>query len=159
MRLEDALGLDMAEVLPGDKRKAVEALRDRLAALTTEQRAAIQLLHEAIELGVEHFDTAEMYAAGGAEEVVGHGPGGVHAADAAVDGGGLGNLRDGIAGPSLGPVLSSLIHQGVETLEQAAFLREKGCAFAQGFFFSKPLPEAAMTALLPGAPRRASWNG
>ncbi len=33
-----------------------------------EQIAAIKLLHEAIELGVEHFDTAEMYGIGGANE-------------------------------------------------------------------------------------------
>jgi aryl-alcohol dehydrogenase-like predicted oxidoreductase len=34
----------------------------------TEQGAAIKLLHEAIELGVEHFDTAEMYGMGSANE-------------------------------------------------------------------------------------------
>ncbi|MET0026689.1 MAG: aldo/keto reductase [Candidatus Thiodiazotropha sp.] len=34
----------------------------------TEQGAAIRLLHEAIELGVEHFDTAEMYGVGSANE-------------------------------------------------------------------------------------------
>lgn len=34
----------------------------------TEQNAAIRLLHEAIELGVEHFDTAEMYGIGSANE-------------------------------------------------------------------------------------------
>lgn len=34
----------------------------------TERGAAIKLLHEAIELGVEHFDTAEMYGIGGANE-------------------------------------------------------------------------------------------
>ena len=33
-----------------------------------EQSAAIKLLHEAIDLGVEHFDTAEMYGIGGANE-------------------------------------------------------------------------------------------
>lgn len=37
----------------------------------TEQRAAIQLLHEAIELGVEHFDTAEMYGIGANESLLG----------------------------------------------------------------------------------------
>lgn len=36
----------------------------------TEQRAAIKLLHEAIELGVEHFDTAEMYGVGCANELL-----------------------------------------------------------------------------------------
>jgi len=35
-----------------------------------EQRAAIKLLHEAIELGVEHFDTAEMYGIGSANETL-----------------------------------------------------------------------------------------
>ncbi len=35
-----------------------------------EQTAAIKLLHEAIELGVEHFDTAEMYGIGGANEAL-----------------------------------------------------------------------------------------
>jgi aryl-alcohol dehydrogenase-like predicted oxidoreductase len=33
-----------------------------------ERSAAIQLLHEAVELGVEHFDTAEMYGVGCANE-------------------------------------------------------------------------------------------
>jgi aryl-alcohol dehydrogenase-like predicted oxidoreductase len=33
-----------------------------------ELRAAVKLLREAIELGVEHFDTAEMYGIGGANE-------------------------------------------------------------------------------------------
>ncbi len=35
-----------------------------------EQSAAIKLLHEAIELGVVHFDTAEMYGIGGANETL-----------------------------------------------------------------------------------------
>lgn len=34
----------------------------------TEQREAIKLLHEAIEMGVEHFDTAEMYGIGSTNE-------------------------------------------------------------------------------------------
>lgn len=34
----------------------------------TEQAAAVRLLHEAIELGVEHFDTAEMYGMRSANE-------------------------------------------------------------------------------------------
>ncbi|MDJ0909628.1 MAG: aldo/keto reductase [Woeseiaceae bacterium] len=34
----------------------------------TEQAAAISLLHEAIELGVKHFDTAEMYGLGSTNE-------------------------------------------------------------------------------------------
>lgn len=35
-----------------------------------EQSAAIKLLHKAIALGVEHFDTAEMYGIGGANETL-----------------------------------------------------------------------------------------
>jgi aryl-alcohol dehydrogenase-like predicted oxidoreductase len=37
---------------------------------STEQSTAIRLLHEAIELGIEHFDTAEMYGIGGANETL-----------------------------------------------------------------------------------------
>ena len=37
----------------------------------TEQSAAIKLLHEAIELGVCHFDTAEMYGMGANEALLG----------------------------------------------------------------------------------------
>ncbi len=36
----------------------------------TEQGAAIRLLHEAIELGVEHFDTAEIYGIGSSNEIL-----------------------------------------------------------------------------------------
>lgn len=37
----------------------------------TERGAAIKLLHQAIELGVEHFDTAEMYGMGANETLLG----------------------------------------------------------------------------------------
>jgi aryl-alcohol dehydrogenase-like predicted oxidoreductase len=37
----------------------------------TEKSAAIDLLHEAIRLGVEHFDTAEMYGIGANESLLG----------------------------------------------------------------------------------------
>jgi len=35
-----------------------------------EKSSAIRLLHEAIELGVEHFGTAELYGIGGANETL-----------------------------------------------------------------------------------------
>ena len=38
-----------------------------------EHRAAINLLHEAVDLGIEHFDTAELYCIGGAVSVQGAG--------------------------------------------------------------------------------------
>ncbi len=34
--------------------------------------------------------------------------------------------------------------EGVETLEQAAFLRQQGCDQVQGFYFSKPVPAAEL---------------
>lgn len=33
-----------------------------------------------------------------------------------------------------------VVAEGVETQEQADFVREKGCDFAQGYFFSRPMP-------------------
>jgi diguanylate cyclase len=42
----------------------------------------------------------------------------------------------------------STIAEGVETAEQAALLRECGCQWAQGFYFSRPVPEAAASRLL-----------
>jgi EAL domain-containing protein (putative c-di-GMP-specific phosphodiesterase class I) len=30
--------------------------------------------------------------------------------------------------------------EGIETAEELAFLRERGCMLGQGFFFSKPVP-------------------
>ena len=30
--------------------------------------------------------------------------------------------------------------EGIETEEELAFLRERGCRLGQGFFFSKPVP-------------------
>ncbi|MEP7184893.1 MAG: EAL domain-containing protein [Rhodanobacter sp.] len=53
------------------------------------------------------------------------------------------------------------IAEGVETVEQLAFLREQGCDEAQGYYFSKALPSAQIEAFLSarltttgsGAPR------
>jgi EAL domain-containing protein (putative c-di-GMP-specific phosphodiesterase class I) len=38
--------------------------------------------------------------------------------------------------------------EGVENEEQRQFLVERGCALAQGFFLSRPLPADETTALL-----------
>ncbi len=42
----------------------------------------------------------------------------------------------------------SVVAEGVETLAQLDFLRERGCDAAQGFVLSRPLPAAEMTRLL-----------
>ncbi|WP_051710591.1 putative bifunctional diguanylate cyclase/phosphodiesterase [Andreprevotia chitinilytica] len=41
-----------------------------------------------------------------------------------------------------------VIAEGVETAEQARFLRMLGCSLAQGFYYYRPLPEAEFTPLL-----------
>ncbi|QIN77579.1 EAL domain-containing protein [Rubrobacter marinus] len=46
-----------------------------------------------------------------------------------------------------------VVAEGVETAEQLARLREMGSDLAQGFYFSRPLPEGAMDELL-----RSSWG-
>ena len=38
-----------------------------------------------------------------------------------------------------------VIAEGVETEEQAALLKEMNCDFAQGYYFSKPLPPEAVS--------------
>jgi EAL domain-containing protein (putative c-di-GMP-specific phosphodiesterase class I) len=42
----------------------------------------------------------------------------------------------------------STVAEGVETLEQAALLREAGCDFAQGYVYSKPVSAVQCKALL-----------
>jgi diguanylate cyclase (GGDEF)-like protein/PAS domain S-box-containing protein len=44
-----------------------------------------------------------------------------------------------------------VVAEGVETQAQATLLRSLGCEQAQGYFFSRPIPEAAFRALLPDA--------
>jgi len=44
----------------------------------------------------------------------------------------------------------SVIAEGVETKEQARLVREVGCSFAQGYFFSPPLDPAKTRTLLQG---------
>jgi EAL domain-containing protein (putative c-di-GMP-specific phosphodiesterase class I) len=41
-----------------------------------------------------------------------------------------------------------VISEGVETLEQMAFLRQHGCRQMQGYYFSRPVPAAAFEAVL-----------
>ena len=41
-----------------------------------------------------------------------------------------------------------VVAEGVETPEQAAFLRERGCDELQGFLFSTPVPAPELTAIL-----------
>ncbi|MCF0144187.1 MAG: EAL domain-containing protein [Firmicutes bacterium] len=35
-----------------------------------------------------------------------------------------------------------VVAEGVETLEQAEELRDMGCTYAQGYYYSKPVPKA-----------------
>ena len=64
------------------------------------------------------------------------------------------------AGQGAGPLLASMIAlahsvghsvvaEGVETSDQAAFLSRHGCDELQGYLYSRPVPAAQVTALLP----------
>jgi diguanylate cyclase (GGDEF)-like protein len=43
-----------------------------------------------------------------------------------------------------------VVAEGVETVEQLEFLRERGCDIAQGYYLARPLPVAAMSDMLQG---------
>jgi diguanylate cyclase (GGDEF)-like protein/PAS domain S-box-containing protein len=51
----------------------------------------------------------------------------------------------------------TVIAEGVESKEQAAFLQRHGCVVAQGYYYSKPIPEAVFTELLNNS-ARSVWN-
>jgi sensor c-di-GMP phosphodiesterase-like protein len=48
----------------------------------------------------------------------------------------------------------TLVAEGVETEEQAAFLRLLGCPVGQGYLYSKPIPNKDFIELLKSAPAR-----
>ena len=45
-----------------------------------------------------------------------------------------------------------VVAEGVETIEQVALLKQLHCAYAQGYYFSKPLSAENTRALLDGEP-------
>jgi EAL domain-containing protein (putative c-di-GMP-specific phosphodiesterase class I) len=56
-------------------------------------------------------------------------------------------------------LLSEALHlgvvaEGIETLEQARTLKALGCSYAQGYYFSRPVPAPAATALVEA---RRTW--
>jgi EAL domain-containing protein (putative c-di-GMP-specific phosphodiesterase class I) len=44
----------------------------------------------------------------------------------------------------------TIVAEGVETAEQLAFMRERGCHRVQGYYFSRPMPAGELTAFLRG---------
>lgn len=52
-----------------------------------------------------------------------------------------------------------VVAEGVETLEQCRVLQEMNCALCQGYFFSRPLPEADFSELLRNGGQDGRWSG
>jgi predicted signal transduction protein with EAL and GGDEF domain len=50
----------------------------------------------------------------------------------------------------------NVVAEGVETLEQRDFLRERACSQMQGYLFSKPLPAPQLARLLRAPPMLVS---
>ena len=44
-----------------------------------------------------------------------------------------------------------MVAEGVETEEMASYLADKGVEYLQGYYFSKPVPEAAFVEILEKA--------
>jgi EAL domain-containing protein (putative c-di-GMP-specific phosphodiesterase class I) len=60
---------------------------------------------------------------------------------------------------AMGRTLSlTVVAQGVETREQAEFLRQNACDEFQGFYFNKPMPADQMTQLLRAQPYTADTD-
>lgn len=53
---------------------------------------------------------------------------------------------------------SNIVSEGVETKEQYEFVRDAGCGYIQGFYFSKPLPEDKFCAFLKERRERKNEN-
>ena len=51
---------------------------------------------------------------------------------------------------------TSTIAEGVETIEQADFLKSVGCNYVQGYLYAKPMPEEAMRKLLAAGSSEAA---
>ena len=59
---------------------------------------------------------------------------------------------------AMGRALSlTVVAEGVETVEQANFLREQSCDEFQGFYFSKPVPAAEFEKLLQAGGASGGW--
>jgi EAL domain-containing protein (putative c-di-GMP-specific phosphodiesterase class I) len=51
-----------------------------------------------------------------------------------------------------------VVAEGVETQEQLAFLQERNCPEAQGYYFNKPMAAATLTQLLERTVRRPAFK-